>query len=120
MPGFLPQDDDILSRFGFVSTEAWAKLLVFFAKMSKELMEECSRCREKWFQMKIRDGICMRCRGKDKNLKDGAPFFFSAANKMDPADNVEKGSGLPIPVHGPLLYVHAKQCAVYRHSSHSP
>jgi hypothetical protein len=74
--------------------------------------------------MKIRDDICMRCQGKDKNLKDGVPPFLVPPIKwilvsswcsiaridadgrdgycsLSPTDNAEKSSGLPIPVHGP-------------------
>ncbi|KAN0068982.1 hypothetical protein V8E54_013151 [Elaphomyces granulatus] len=65
--------------------------------MSEERMEECSQCREKWFRMKIRDGICTRCQGKDKDLKEDDPFFFSAANKMDPGDIPLRIDGNPLP-----------------------
>lgn len=65
--------------------------------MNEERMEECSRCREKWFRMKIRDGICTRCQGKDKTLKEDDPFFFSAANKMDSGDIPLGIDGNPLP-----------------------
>jgi len=46
--------------------------------------------------MKIRDDVCARCQGKNKNLKDDAPFFFSAANKMDSGD-------IPLGIDGNLF-----------------
>ena len=41
--------------------------------------------------------VCTKCQGKDKNLKEDDPFFFSAANKMDPGDIPLGIDGNPLP-----------------------
>jgi hypothetical protein len=36
---------------------------------------------EKWFRMKKGMAyVCTKCQGKDKNLKEGTPFSFTAAS----------------------------------------
>jgi hypothetical protein len=32
-------------------------------------MELCIRCRERWFEMKLEDGICHNCRSRDTEKK---------------------------------------------------
>ena len=55
-------------------------------------METCNRCKERWFDMQIREQVCHRCILRDK----GSPTYFlmSAANQMDPGD---------IPAYLPVL-----------------
>ena len=45
-------------------------------------MEGCSRCRERWFAMALKDTICHRCYLRDP--KDRRPYLMSAENEMDP------------------------------------
>ncbi|KAK6987993.1 hypothetical protein R3P38DRAFT_2660964, partial [Favolaschia claudopus] len=43
-------------------------------------METCHRCLERWFDLKVEDGECAKCRNKKNGNK------FRQANKMDPGD----------------------------------
>jgi len=45
-------------------------------------MEDCSRCRERWFAMALKDTVCHRCYLRDP--KDRRPYLMSAENEMDP------------------------------------
>ena len=47
-------------------------------------METCLRCRERWFEMDLKDGICHSCFLRDK--RDQTPFLMTAENEMDPGD----------------------------------
>ena len=39
-------------------------------------MENCTVCREEWFKLDVKDGVCKRC--------TKSPTKFTAANNMDP------------------------------------
>jgi hypothetical protein len=52
--------------------------------MEKVQMETCLRCRERWFEMDLKDGICHSCFLRDK--RDQTPFLMTAENEMDPGD----------------------------------
>ncbi len=47
-------------------------------------METCSRCREHWFAMNLKDAICYKCYLRDKSGK--TPFLMSMDNEMDPGN----------------------------------
>ena len=47
-------------------------------------METCSRCRESWFAMDLRETVCHRCFLRDK--RGQTPFLMSAENNMDPGE----------------------------------
>jgi hypothetical protein len=49
-------------------------------------MDYCHRCREKWFDMNVKNGVCKRCRARDKNRRPDEPFFFSHENCLDFGD----------------------------------
>ena len=49
--------------------------------MEQVKMESCSRCKERWFCMDLKDEICHRCFNRDKGNK--TPFLMSAENEMD-------------------------------------
>jgi hypothetical protein len=55
-------------------------------------METCTRCKEHWFEMELRAGICHRCLKHDKGAK--TPHLLSVNNEMDPGE---------VPVHLPEL-----------------
>jgi hypothetical protein len=50
--------------------------------MDKVKMETCIQCKARWFDMKLKDGICHNCVLKDKGGQ--TLHLFSAENKMDP------------------------------------
>ena len=64
----------------------------FDEALSQEEITFCPRCKERWFDVKLRsDGhCCIRCYEKDRKKKDDEPCFFSSANHLDfgsvPAD----------------------------------
>lgn len=47
-------------------------------------METCSRCKERWFAMDLKDDVCHACFLRDKGSK--TPFLMCAENEMDPGD----------------------------------
>ena len=55
----------------------------FYDELSQIRMELCPRCKEKWFKMKLINGICSKCYSKDRNKQMDEPYFFSAANELD-------------------------------------
>jgi hypothetical protein len=58
-----------------VSAEEKQQLQVVRQKIMEIKMEHCVYCKEKWFDIKLKDGKCSKCQ---KNQK------FQAVNKMDP------------------------------------
>jgi len=77
-----------------VSEEEWQMLQSFHEELDKDIPEECSVCNERWFNMGISNGICIRCRRRDKNKAEDEPELFSKENLMDPGS---------IPEHLPAL-----------------
>jgi len=69
---------------GFLPAEEWGYIQRFHAELDNIVMEECSRCRERWFEMGLKDGVCHNCSCRDKQGK--TPFLMSAENNMDPGD----------------------------------
>jgi hypothetical protein len=67
-----------------LSEEEWQMLRSFHKELYKDIMEECDMCKEKWFNMGIREGICGKCRRRDKKKADDEPALFSKENFMDP------------------------------------
>ncbi|KAK0655304.1 hypothetical protein B0T16DRAFT_308355, partial [Cercophora newfieldiana] len=55
----------------------------FNAALDADIMEYCPRCKEKWFDMGMRQGFCKRCNYRDNNKRDDEPYFFSSGNKLD-------------------------------------
>jgi len=49
--------------------------------MEQVKMESCSRCKERWFCMDLKNDVCHRCFNRDKGKK--TPFLMSAENEMD-------------------------------------
>ena len=49
--------------------------------MSTIEMETCPQCQARWFDMKLKDGICHTCALKDEGQ---TVHLFSAENNMDP------------------------------------
>ncbi|EXU94546.1 hypothetical protein X797_012383 [Metarhizium robertsii] len=64
----------------------------FNAAMGQVKMETCTRCKERWFAMDLKDGVCHACFLRDKG--DKTPFLMSGENEMDPGE---------LPAHLPEL-----------------
>jgi hypothetical protein len=47
-------------------------------------MEHCTRCREAWFKMNLRDDICARYHRIDRQRKPEEPFLFNSDNSLGP------------------------------------
>src|SRR5271154_2066401 len=77
---------------GFLPADQWASIQSFNKAMEQVKMESCSRCRERWFSMDLKDEICHACFLRDKGNK--TPFLMSADNEMDPGE---------VPAHLPEL-----------------
>ncbi|KID81448.1 ATP-dependent DNA helicase PIF1 [Metarhizium guizhouense ARSEF 977] len=100
---------------GFLPTEQWGYIQSFNAAMDQIKMETCARCKERWFAMDLKDGVCHACFLRDKGNK--TPFLMSAENEMDPGE---------LPTHLPELtqveeMIIARchiQMVVYRYRGH--
>jgi hypothetical protein len=63
-------------------------------------METCLRCKERWFDMQLKDNICRRCYIRDTDTSTGGrkqtltPFLMSVDNEMDLGE---------VPAHLPAL-----------------
>ena len=82
-----------------VSDRDWQLVNDFHAALDADVMEECDRCHEKWFNLRLKrlpsENVCSRCRGRDTPGKRGnGPCLMSAQNHMDPGD---------VPSHLPQL-----------------
>ena len=67
-----------------ISDADWSNINAFHEYLSKQEMETCTRCKERWFQMGLSNGICGACLKRDRNLQEGEPFLFSKENNLDP------------------------------------
>ena len=56
----------------------------FHRELAKDRLDQCARCKEKWFDMRLQAGVCHRCRGRDKGKTEELPFLISTANFTDP------------------------------------
>jgi hypothetical protein len=50
--------------------------------MASITIDTCNRCKERWFDMKLKLSICYRCLQRDKGGQ--LPFLMSTANELDP------------------------------------
>ena len=46
---------------GFLPADQWASIQSFNRAMEQVKMESCSRCKERWFNMDLKDDVCHRC-----------------------------------------------------------
>lgn len=77
---------------GFLPPDQWRWVQNVHQEMAAIKMEACSRCKEFWFAMDLKDTVCHSCYLRDK--RGQTPFLMSADNEMDPGD---------VPVHLPVL-----------------
>ncbi|KFZ15361.1 hypothetical protein V501_02746 [Pseudogymnoascus sp. VKM F-4519 (FW-2642)] len=69
---------------GFLPTEQWGYIQRFNAAMGQVKMETCSRCKERWFAMDLKGGVCHACFLRDKGGR--TPFLMCEENEMDPGE----------------------------------
>ncbi|EED11952.1 hypothetical protein TSTA_000300 [Talaromyces stipitatus ATCC 10500] len=74
--------ENILSKPA-LHLDNWELVENFYNTLYSFAQEECGRCQEKWFKMKLRDGVWDRCRCVDR---DQMIFLYSPGNNMDPSD----------------------------------
>jgi ATP-dependent DNA helicase PIF1 len=91
--------------------------------LNREAQSYYERCKELWFDIKIKDGVCQRCIARDREQGDGPPLM-SAANNMDPGpqlDNLPELTDMEqmmiSPIHISMHMVHMKG-AQYRYKGH--
>jgi hypothetical protein len=77
---------------GFLPIDQWQTLHNFHTHLGTIKMDTCTRCNARWFDMRLKDGVCYACFLKDKGGQ--MPFLFSADNEMDPG---------AVPAHLPVL-----------------
>jgi hypothetical protein len=78
-----------------IAIEDRVRLQKFRAELEQDTMAECSRCKQKWFDIKLQDdGVCKPCHSRDRTRLPLDPEFFSAANDLDFGD---------VPAHLPQL-----------------
>ncbi|EED14419.1 hypothetical protein TSTA_106280 [Talaromyces stipitatus ATCC 10500] len=75
-------DENILSKPA-LHPDNWELVENFYNTLYSFAQEECGRCQEQWFKMKLRDGVCDRCRRVDRGQMI---FLYSPGNNMDPGD----------------------------------
>lgn len=69
-----------------LSTTDWQYLQDFHGALRSENMEFCRRCRERWFSMNLKEGVCTRCETIDRKRTTNEPYMFSWTNKLDSGD----------------------------------
>ena len=63
-----------------VSEEHWGYITDFYERLPQIKREECTICNENWYNLKVENGVCSRCRQRAKNSQ---PALFTAANHLD-------------------------------------
>jgi hypothetical protein len=63
--------------------------------LDRQEIHACTCCKERWFDLKLTDGIYYRCLERDKNVDRTSNYFLmSADNLIDPG---------PLPPNLPIL-----------------
>nr|OQO27419.1 hypothetical protein B0A51_07870 [Rachicladosporium sp. CCFEE 5018] len=75
--------DDMELNNKALHDDEWQLLKNFHAKLDAEKLEKCTRCKENWFDMRLVNGVCRKCKNsEEKGVTQ--PFLMSADNKLDP------------------------------------
>lgn len=71
-----------------VSEVDWSYITEFRKVMFTKEKEYCVVCKEKWFDLNVRGGMCLRCTQESKKFTPHEPAIFSygVANMMDPGE----------------------------------
>lgn len=81
----IPQITPMWQGPGPVHSSDWANIQDMRRMLNSIEMEFCTRCKERWFEMQLVDGICRACRClRDKKMAYGDPFLMGWHNQMDP------------------------------------
>jgi hypothetical protein len=66
----------------------WQMIENFHNALDTHKMEVCSRCKERWFEMRLEESVCRACRARDssRKMKEGMPFLMTDLNNMDPGE----------------------------------
>jgi hypothetical protein len=56
----------------------------FNTYMASITIDTCDRCKERWFDMRLKLGICYRCHLRDNSGQ--SPFLMSVSNELDPGE----------------------------------
>lgn len=104
-----------------MSDEDWNRVQQWQSNLEALSMDHCLRCKESWYNLKVLEGICHRCRQKDNSQPI---HLYSRANHMDPGN---MPSTLPTlttieqlliaPIHISMQIIHVKG-AQYRYKGH--
>jgi hypothetical protein len=72
----------------YIDPVNWKRIQSFHNALDTHKMEVCSRCKERWFEMRLVEGVCYACRGRDssRKMKEGMPFLMTDHNNMDPRE----------------------------------
>lgn len=79
-----PFNNDLLATA--ITVEDQARLQRFNTELAREGMLECPVCKQKWFDVKLREGVCTTCLNRDKERRPDEPLFYSADNDLDFGD----------------------------------
>ena len=63
-----------------VSEEHWGYITDFYERLPQIKREECTICNENWYNLKVENSVCGRCRQRAKNSQ---PPLFTAVNHLD-------------------------------------
>src|SRR5579871_744471 len=97
-----PYDLQDPNRFNLpaLSPEDEARRQAFLKALDEVQMTTCSRCKERWFDMKLKENVCHRCERHDSdNQRNGGVFLWSAENDMDPYGGLLAGVGTKLKPH---------------------
>jgi hypothetical protein len=83
LPQYAPERPVALQP-GFLPSSQWDMVQEFNTHMASITMDTCDRRKERWFNMKLKLGICYRCLQRHKGGQ--SPFLMSAVNELDPGD----------------------------------
>jgi hypothetical protein len=72
----------------YIDPVNWKRIQSFHDALDTYKMEVCSRCKERWFEMRLVEGVCYACRSRDssRKMKEGMPFLMTDLNNMDPGE----------------------------------
>jgi hypothetical protein len=66
------------STLGFLPQSQWNWIQGFHMALTKIKMEYCTRCKERWFEMRLRGEVCHNCFNRDEKRKDYRKDYLNA------------------------------------------
>lgn len=86
LPQSLPRPARPSPPPGFLPVEQWQWIQDFNTKMGSIYMETCNRCKQQWFLMDLKHGVCHTCFLRDQGGQ--TPYLMSVDNNMDPGERL--------------------------------